>query len=501
MTIEDLYFVLLGMVVAYVLMRYVLNARYEAARRRSEDMLAMAKRESDLLIRERQGELDAAQERREAELKQEWLTRKQELEHWEQKLDKQAREVRLERGSLKRREMELIERRQTLEQFQSEYRKRLEAIASMSKIEAMDALKEELRSECAKEISVLRDEMLGKAEEEINDDARRIMVDAIQRLGNSVSSEISATLVKLPNEEMKGRIIGREGRNIHSFEAATGTTLMIDETPESVMVSCFDPVRREIARIALEELVRDGRIHPGTIEEAVEKAEEAIHENVVKLGEEAVNSLKIRGLDNEVLSLLGKLHFYLSNNQRTLEHSVETAYLCSIMASELGLNPEIAKRAGLFHDIGKAISHEFEGSHARAGALFIQSHGELPVVVNAVEAHHDEVPMSSPYAVLVQVADSLSSTRPGARNESMDGYIQRIDNLETLAMSFTGVRDAYAIRAGRELRVIVAPDQVSDAQAASLALKIRQRVEQEYTYPGTIRVTVVREQRFTETAT
>lgn len=494
-------FFIVGCVITFVFMRYFANARIVYAEQRAKEIIELAEKESELQVRQRLAANDLAIERSRSQSEKEMNKRQHELEEWEIRLDKQAREIRLERGSIKRRELELVERRQSVDQSQFEYRKRLESLSKMGKAEALEALKVEIREECAQEIADMRQEILSESEESIKEKACRIMVDTLHRFSSDASADISATLIKLPNEEMKGRIIGREGRNIHSFEAATGTTLMIDETPESVLVSSFDPVRREIAKIALEELVKDGRIHPGTIEDEVQKAKDAIQENAIKLGEDAAQQLKIKNLDKEITELLGKLHFYLSNNQRTLEHSIETAYICSIMASEIGLNPDIAKRAGLFHDIGKAMSHEYEGSHARAGALLLKSHGELPIVVNAVEAHHDEVPMESAYAVLVQIADTLSSTRPGARNETMDGYIQRVDNLEKLALSFAGVNEAYALRAGRELRVIVDPVQMTDTQAASLARRVRQRIEESFNYPGTIQVTVVREQRFKETAT
>ncbi len=497
----DVVYILLGAVVTFLILRNVVAYSIKDAVRSAHEIKEIARKEAELESRQRVAESELLLERKKSDLEKDLNARKRELDEWEIRIDKQTRELRLDRGSLKRRELELVERRQSVEQAQFEYRKRLEKIAEMSKANAIEALKQELRAECSEEIAQMKNEMLGESQEKIREEARRVVVDAIQRFSTSATSEMSATIIKLPNEEMKGRLIGREGRNIHSFEAATGTTLMIDDTPGSVLVSSFDPVRREIAKIALEKLVADGRIHPGTIEEAVKAAEVEIKENVIKLGESAAASLKIRNLDSEITTLLGKLHFYLSNNQRTLEHSVETAYLCSIMASEIGLNPEIAKRAGLFHDIGKAVTHEYEGSHASVGAMILKSHGEVPFVVNAVAAHHDEVPMTSSYAVLVQVADTLSSTRPGARNETLDGYVKRIDSLEKMALSFSGVRDSYALRAGRELRVIVEPDAVTDVDAGSIARKIRQRIEEEYTFPGTIRVTVIREQRFSETAT
>lgn len=313
-------------------------------------------------------------------------------------------------------------------------------------------------------------------------------------------NDATATVVNLPSEEMKGRIIGREGRNIRTFEHATGTTLMIDETPDSVLISCFDPVRREIARIALEALLRDGRIHPSSIEEEVLKAEDEMHANVIDLGEGALRKLRLSSVHPEVVALLGKLHYRLSNNQNTLAHSVEVANLCALIASEIGLDPVLAKRAGLFHDIGKAVDEEYAGSHAMVGADIIKQHGEDPRVVNAAAAHHKEVPAESVYAGLVMVADALSAVRPGARASSIDGFISRVRSIEEIAQAEAGVIDAYAIQAGREVRVIVEPESVGDEEARQIARKIRSRIEEELNYPGSIEITVIREQRFSETA-
>jgi ribonuclease Y len=299
---------------------------------------------------------------------------------------------------------------------------------------------------------------------------------------------------------MKGRIIGREGRNIRTFEHATGTTLMIDETPDSVLISCFDPVRREVARIALEALLRDGRIHPASIEDEVIKAEEEMHSNVIDLGESALRKLRLHDVHPEVVVLLGKLNYRLSNNQNTLAHSVEVANLCALIASEIALDPTIAKRAGLFHDIGKAVDEEYTGSHALVGADVLKQHGEDSRVVNAAAAHHNEVPAESAYAGLVMVADSLSAVRPGARASSIEGFIQRVRSIEEIAASERGVVEAYAIQAGREVRVIVQPDVLGDEEARQLARKIRRRIEEELNYPGTVDITVIREQRFSETA-
>ena len=366
--------------------------------------------------------------------------------------------------------------------------------------EVQNLLIKATEEECEQEIRDLRRTKLKRAEADVADEARRILLAAMQRITSQPMNDATATVVNLPSEEMKGRIIGREGRNIRTFEHATGTTLMIDETPDSVLMSCFNPVRREIARIALDALLRDGRIHPSTIEDEVVKAEEEMHANIIDLGEGALRKLRLHDVHPEVVALFGKLHYWLSNNQTSLAHSVEVANLCALIASEIGLDPIIAKRAGLFHDLGKAADEEYEDSHAIVGAKIIKQHGEDARVVNAVAAHHQEVSAESAYAGLVMVADALSAVRPGARASSVDGFIQRVRSIEEIASALPGVSEAYAVKAGREVRVIVEPNAVSDEEARQLAHTIRQRIEEQLNYPGSIEITVIREQRYSETA-
>jgi ribonuclease Y len=341
---------------------------------------------------------------------------------------------------------------------------------------------------------------MAQAEESIENDARTRLVAAMQRLSQKPSFDLTATIVGLPNDEMKGRIIGREGRNIKTFEASTGTTLLIDDSPQTVLVSSFDPVRREVARIALEKLVADGRIHPAMIEETVQRAQREVDENVLRTGEQAAEKLKILGLAPEALSLIGRLKFRFSYAQNVLDHSIEVAQLCSMLASEVGLDAGLARRAGLLHDIGKAIEGDYQGSHAQIGAEFMKRLGETPLVCNAIAAHHEEVPAESLYAGLVILADKVSAVRPGARVESMASYLERIERLERLALTLPGVQAAYAISAGREVRVVVSPSAVDDAAAGELARQLRHKIEEALSYPSTIKVTVIREQRFVETA-
>jgi ribonucrease Y len=379
-------------------------------------------------------------------------------------------------------------------------RKETLRLAGLPPGELREAAVRVARAELGEEVRRLREEVVERGEEEIADEARRRLVAAMQRLTPQVTQEASAVLVEIPGEEMKGRLIGREGRNIRSFEQLTGATLLIDETPEAVLVSCFDPVRREIARRALRAVVADGRVSPGLIEACVQQARGEVDSSVRKLGSAAVRDLGLPPMDPAVEDLLGRLHFRLSANQNTLAHSVEVARLCAMLAAELGLDPTPAKRAGLLHDLGKAIEAEAEGSHALAGASLLRRLGEDPRVVNAVAAHHREVDPESVYAPLVMIADAVSGSRPGARASSLDGLIRRQKGLEEVALGFAGVNEAFALQAGRELRVIVQPDKVDDIGAAELARAIRVKVEATLSFPGTVRIVVIRETRYWDEA-
>lgn len=415
--------------------------------------------------------------------------------------EKELQMAEKRRSDLDQHMAEFEKKEQEYRELAGKYRIALKEISNVTESEARSKLFEEVNRDCEAELRNMKGEMLQRSEKEVEAEARRILIDSMQRLSAVPHVDITATIVSIPSEDMKGRIIGREGRNIKSFESLTGTTLLIDETPDSVLVSSFDPVRREIARISLESLIRDGRIHPTSIEDAVGKAEEEVKRSVLESGEDAMRRLKLGKMHPEVLKLVGKLRFRLSYNQNALEHSIEVANLCALMAAELGLDPQLAKRCGLLHDIGKALDQDNEGSHAVAGSYFLKRYGEEDSrVINAVGAHHGELESESPYVALVMIADSLSAMRPGARSESVDGYIQRVRNLEEIARSMDGIVEAYAIQAGREVRVIVSPDQVSEANAPLIARQIRRRIEDEVQYPGVIKVTVIREQRFQEVA-
>ena len=492
-----------GALLLYIVTKRRLTRREEALR----TQLDVEQREAKLAQKEVHSELELSFKNKEIDQSRALSIREDELKVRARELDRekerqaeQTLHVDIKLKALTRDQRHLSDAEHEAEKIRRLYRLKLHQITQMERDEARQVLIKATEQECEQEIRDLRRSKLNRAEADVADEARRILLAAMQRITSQPMNDATATVVNLPSEEMKGRIIGREGRNIRTFEHATGTTLMIDETPDSVLISCFDPVRREIARIALEALLRDGRIHPSSIEDEIVKAEEEMHANVIDLGEGALHKLRLHDVHPEVVALLGKLHYRLSNNQNTLAHSVEVANLCALIASEIGLDPTIAKRAGLFHDLGKAADEEYEDSHAIVGAKIIKQHGEDARVVNAAAAHHQEVPAESAYAGLVMVADALSAVRPGARASSIDGFIQRVRSIEEIAAALPGVNEAYAVQAGREVRVIVEPEVVDDEEARQLARTIRQRIEAELNYPGTIEITVIREQRYSETA-
>jgi len=469
----------------------------EVARREAAVGAEELKQKAEAEIQERRAELNREFDRREIEAD----VRLREIRAHEESLALLDYQLEQRQERLNRENAAVTQARDAIRALSKNVRKRLEGVSQMDAEEIKRQLREEVLLEAQDELRALKRETIEKSEQELHNQSRRILIAAMQRIASKPNSDLTATLVHLPTEDMKGRIIGREGRNIKAFEAATGVTLLIDESPQLVLLSSFDPVRREIARVALEALVQDGRIHPASIEEAVKRAQDEIELVTTQAGEDAVSKLNINGLHGEIIKLLGKLRYRFSYNQNVLDHSVETAFLASLLASEVGLDPNVAKRAGLLHDLGKAVSGDAEGSHAMIGADFIKRHGETPIVVNAVAAHHEEVKPETIYAGLVILADTISATRPGARAESMTSYIQRLDRLEKLALTIEGVQQAFAIQAGREIRVVVSPQQVTDDRAREIAKELRRRIETELQYPSTIKITVIRESRFTETAT
>ncbi len=499
---------LLGAGAGFAIVWVALRQMRRQAREQAEQLREVAQREGAV-------EAAAARQKAEEEIAARRAEANREFDRREIESELKLREIRSHEESLVLLDYQLEQKgerlaresaairqaRDAIRAMSKSVRQRLEGVAHMDAEAIRRALREEMMIECQDELRALRRATMERSEQDLQAEAKRILVAAMQRLAGKPTNDLMVTLVQLPSEDMKARVIGREGRNIKTFEAATGVTLLIDESPQVVLVSSFDPVRREVARVALEGLVKDGRIHPASIEDFVTRARDEIHLNAQQAGEAAVQRLGVNGLHPAIIGQLGRLKFRFSVAQNVLEHSVEVGFLCSMLASELGLDPNVAKRAGLLHDIGKGIEGDYEGSHATIGADFVRRHGETPIVVNAVAAHHEEVKPETIYAGLVILADTVSAVRPGARAEAMAGYIQRLDRLEKLALSVEGVQQAYAIQAGREVRVVVNPASVTDEQARELTKTLRRRIEEELQYPSTIKITVIRESRFTETAT
>jgi ribonucrease Y len=410
-------------------------------------------------------------------------------------LEQREKDVGRRGSELGRKEKTIAEREQELERLMGEERRRLEAIAGISaeqaKAELVHRLEAEAEADAANRLREIRESARRNAERE----ARKIVALAVQRIAAEQTAEIAVSAVSLPNDEMKGRIIGREGRNIRAFELATGVDVIIDDTPDTVVVSCFEPVRREVARLALEKLVSDGRIHPGRIEEVVNKARREVDIGIVETGEQAAYETGITGLHPEVIKLIGRMKWRTSYGQNILAHSKEVSFLAGIMAAELGLDVAMAKRGALLHDIGKVLTHEHEGTHVQLGVEVATKYGEHPLVVNCIAAHHDDVPHESEVSVLVQAADAISGSRPGARREAFETYVKRLEGLERIASSYRGVEKVFAIQAGREIRILVTPDDVDDVRMASLSEEIARRIEAELQYPGQIKVVVIRETR------
>jgi ribonucrease Y len=410
-------------------------------------------------------------------------------------LDQREKELNARGTEVDRQQKRQVDREQDLDRLTGEAQRRIELLAGMSaedaKAELMHRMEEAAQADAANRLREIRDSARRTAERE----AKKIVALAVQRIAAEHTAESTASAVALPNDEMKGRIIGREGRNIRAFELATGVDVIIDDTPDTVVVSCFDPVRREVARLALEKLVADGRIHPGRIEEVVNKARREVDATIIETGEAAAYETGVHGLHPELVKLIGRMRWRTSYGQNILEHSKEVAWLAGIMAAELGLDVALAKRGALLHDVGKVLTHEHEGTHVQLGVEVATKYGESPLVVNCIAAHHDDVPHESEVSVLVQAADAISGSRPGARREAFETYVKRLEGLERIASSYRGVEKVFAIQAGREVRVVVTPDAVDDGRMISLSDEIARRIESELQYPGQIKVVVIRETR------
>ena len=459
---------------------------------KAKDMVVGAKADAEREMRDRRREIAAIEQKLEA--------REETFEKRQEAFERREADLNRRDQSLRSREKNITDKEEVLQAHIDEARTKLEAVAGLTREEAKRSLMDEMigqaRTDAAKHIRIVEEE----AREEADRRAKRVVAIAIERLAGEFVAERTVSVLALPNDEMKGRIIGREGRNIRAIEAATGVDIIIDDTPEAVVISCHNPIRREIARVALQQLISDGRIHPGRIEEVVRKAEQQVEESIREAGQRAIIEVGVHGIHPELVKLLGMLKYRYSYAQNVLMHSIEAAFICGAMAAELGLNEKQARRAALLHDIGKALTHEVEGSHALIGGEIARKYGESAKIVNAIAAHHEEVKAETILAPLVDAADALSGARPGARREVLESYVKRLEDLETIAKSFKGVEKCFAVQAGREMRVIVEPTQISDEETSMLARDVARKIETDMTYPGQIRVTVIRETRATELA-
>jgi len=493
---------LVGAIVAYILSNSRLNKKVQQRLEEAENQAEAIKRDKLLEVKEKFLN-------KKAELEKEVQIRDQKLQQNENRLRQKEMQLNQRQGDLQRKhqeadavrenlenQMSVIEsKKEELEKLQMQEREKLEVISGLSAEEAKNRLVESLKEEAKTEAASYINEIMDDAKMTASKEAKKIVIQTIQRIGTETAIENSVTVFHIENDEMKGRIIGREGRNIRAIEAACGVEIVVDDTPEAIVISAFDPVRREIARLALHQLVADGRIHPARIEEVVAKVQKQVEDEIIETGKRTTIDLGIHGLHPELIRLIGKMKYRSSYGQNLLQHARETANLCAVMAAELGLNPKKAKRAGLLHDIGKVPDEETEMAHAEYGMHLAEKYKEKPDICNAIGAHHEECEMTSLIAPIVQICDAISGARPGARREIVEAYIKRLNDLEKIALSYPGVTKTYAIQAGRELRVIVGADKIDDKQTEQLSAEIAQKIQNEMTYPGQVKITVIRETR------
>ena len=491
-----------GAVVAYILSNSKLNKKVQNRLEEAENQAEAIKRDKLLEVKEKFLN-------KKAELEKEVQQRDQKLQQNENRLRQKEMQLNQRQGDLQRKHQEadavrenleaqmavIEDKKEELEKLQMQEREKLEVISGLSAEEAKNRLVESLKEEAKTEAASYINEIMDDAKMTASKEAKKIVIQTIQRIGTETAIENSVTVFHIENDEMKGRIIGREGRNIRAIEAACGVEIVVDDTPEAIVISAFDPVRREIARLALHQLVADGRIHPARIEEVVAKVQRQVEDEIIETGKRTTIDLGIHGLHPELIRLIGKMKYRSSYGQNLLQHARETANLCAVMAAELGLNPKKAKRAGLLHDIGKVPDEETEMAHAEYGMHLAEKFKEKPDICNAIGAHHEEIEMTSLIAPIVQICDAISGACPGARREIVEAYIKRLNDLEKIALSYPGVTKTYAIQAGRELRVIVGADKIDDKQTEQLSAEIAQKIQNEMTYPGQVKITVIRETR------
>ena len=494
--------IIIGAVLTYII-------AFSGAKSKAKRILEEAETQGEVMKKNKLLEVKEKFLNKKAELEKEVAARSQKLQQAESRIKQRELQLNQQQSENQRRrnevetikanldeQLKIVNEKQTeLEHLQKQELERLEAIGGLSAEEARDQLVESMKAEAKTQAASYINEIMDDAKMTANKEAKRIVIQSIQRVATEAAIENSVTVFHIDSDEMKGRIIGREGRNIRALEAATGVEIVVDDTPEAIVISAFDPVRREIARLALHQLVTDGRIHPARIEEVVAKVKKQVEEEIIETGKRTTIDLGIHGLHPELIRIIGKMKYRSSYGQNLLQHARETANLCSVMAAELGLNPKKAKRAGLLHDIGKVPDEENELPHALYGMKLAEKYKEKPDICNAIGAHHDEVEMDSLLAPIVQVCDAISGARPGARREIVEAYIKRLNDLEQIAMSYPGVTKTYAIQAGRELRVIVGADKIDDKTTETLSADIAKKIQDEMTYPGQVKITVIRETR------
>ncbi|NLW84362.1 MAG: ribonuclease Y [Phycisphaerae bacterium] len=503
-----------GGLLVVVIQQIVIKARAKAFEQELNARVETAKKQAETIIKE--AKLDAASEmiKKREQFSAETSSKEKELRTQELQLSKREDVVERRSEQLSQRERKVNEiekeashqlqvnqeKSRELSSLITQQKNQLLKITSLNVEQARELLLQRLEEECDREMGQLIQRKVAQTEEQAEEKAKEIINLAIQRYAAEQTCEVSVSMVDIPSDDMKGRIIGREGRNIRAFEKATGVDVIVDDTPGIIVVSGFNPIRREVARLSMERLIQDGRIHPTRIEEVANQTKKDVHSRVIQIGKEAAEEVDVRGLNNKIIGMLGALHYRTSYGQNVLRHSVEVAFLAQVMADELGLDGSIAKRAGLLHDIGKAMDREIEGGHPDIGANFLRRFKESPIILNAVEAHHGDIPADNPYTPLIAAADAISASRPGARRETLERYIKRLEKLEEIANAFEGVEGSFAIQAGREIRVIVDAQKINDDSAVKTARDIAKKIEDEMTYPGEIKVTLLREVRCIEYA-